>query len=707
VSGSEDHTLRIWELDTGKVQHTLTYSEVTPRFVAMSADGSRVAMSDGSNKIDRWELGAPRFGGAKMLCNNVTSLTISPDGKTIVTCSDGGTDYPNDNIAALLDFDQLKVVGKILMGPAQITAVAFSPDGQQLGIAQGTYLVVYRDFLKSNRSSAAYNRRPAAAIRRLTFSADGQSLMAEGDKSVRGYRTSNQRMVFNTTTGVDNITACFRNDTKFVMVVHRFADGKIDGKSLDAYDSGTVVKNPDPMPPGNKTRLARPDAARIADAQRQIQEKYKEDYAKTDRTEGFKFAHRLRQEATKTGTGDDPVLKFAYMMEARNVAATHECSLHRALVYTDELIAVFDIDALEERCTAVELSTSKLMGDSGGQYLGDCLAVLQEAILDDRVDIADRLLKACQRMNSTGKAFGVYQNELRRLGDLLRVMHGQPKTVKDALQAVSGNPNASMQDCQTAAWHHCLKDDWAQALPLFARGSDAGLKDLAAKDLANPEDAMAQKALGDAWAAQADKLKDNVAVPRAAFRRRAFMWYQIAGSRLTGKAQTDVETRMRTLVGKLPELQSPWSRWSQQSAPGPVITVQSFAILSCCTAYRGPMDIRMMVKSSDGRFHFHVGDTTVFLGGDPNAPGKVKMIFASPTSPARTLGEKDYALKSVQWYSVRLTMTERGSTLWIDDEKVLESNEPNNSRTMRRISLYSGGKDTTVEFKNFTINSIP
>jgi WD40 repeat protein len=65
VSGSEDHTLRMWEVNTGKLNIVLNCEDLNPRFVAMSADGSRLTMSDGTNKLLRWERGATRLSGTR------------------------------------------------------------------------------------------------------------------------------------------------------------------------------------------------------------------------------------------------------------------------------------------------------------------------------------------------------------------------------------------------------------------------------------------------------------------------------------------------------------------------------------------------------------------------------------------------------------------------------------------------------------------
>ncbi|OQV10217.1 WD domain-containing protein, partial [Cladophialophora immunda] len=64
ASGSDDKTVRVWDVQTGECQHTLEGHSDWVRDVVFSPDGSRVVSGSDDNTVRVWDLQT----GAAMLC---------------------------------------------------------------------------------------------------------------------------------------------------------------------------------------------------------------------------------------------------------------------------------------------------------------------------------------------------------------------------------------------------------------------------------------------------------------------------------------------------------------------------------------------------------------------------------------------------------------------------------------------------------------
>src|SRR5262249_48854736 len=88
------------------------------------------------------------------------------------------------------------------------------------------------------------------------------------------------------------------------------------------------------------------------------------------------------------------------------------------------------------------------------------------------------------------------------------------------------------------------KGDWQQGLPMLARGSDAKLKELAKKDLGNPQDPERQIELADSWWEIAEKLPSG---KRYSLNCRIYHVYSGAVAHVEGIARLRVEKRLKML----------------------------------------------------------------------------------------------------------------------------------------------------------------
>ena len=124
VSGSEDHTIKIWQMSTGTLVRTLGHSQGVTS-VAISPDGQKLFSGSRDRTIKIWQLSTGTL--TRILRSNsgpVASVAISPDGQTLV--SGGG------NTIEIWQLSTGTLVRTLTGHSRWIRSVAISPDGQTL-----------------------------------------------------------------------------------------------------------------------------------------------------------------------------------------------------------------------------------------------------------------------------------------------------------------------------------------------------------------------------------------------------------------------------------------------------------------------------------------------------------------------------------------------------------------------------------------------
>jgi WD40 repeat protein len=138
VSGSQDRTVAVWDVEVGTLIHKLSGHKDRVTSVAVSPDGRRIVSGSEDNSVAVWDMEAGTL--IRTLSGHkdwVTSVAVSPDGRRIVSASD-------DNTVAAWELESGTRVHELSGHKAWVTSVAVSPDGRRIvSGSQGNVVAVW------------------------------------------------------------------------------------------------------------------------------------------------------------------------------------------------------------------------------------------------------------------------------------------------------------------------------------------------------------------------------------------------------------------------------------------------------------------------------------------------------------------------------------------------------------------------------------
>lgn len=168
-TGSDDHTARIWNLETGEELAVLRGHEATVTRLAISSDGGLLATAslDGTAKL--WDIASrSERGTLKGHLKGVRSIALSPDGAWVATAASDGT----AKVWSAKTGELLRTL-KLSDESRRTAAVAFSHDGKLLATASGWEAVTLWNTSSWQAERTLPSSRP---VHSLQFSPDDRSL---------------------------------------------------------------------------------------------------------------------------------------------------------------------------------------------------------------------------------------------------------------------------------------------------------------------------------------------------------------------------------------------------------------------------------------------------------------------------------------------------------------------------------------------------
>lgn len=304
-----------------------------------------------------------------------------------------------------------------------------------------------------------------------------------------------------------------------------------------------------PRKPVARGKPPAPDAAAQRESEAKIRELFSKEFAAADNAKRKSaLAAKLRRQAFKKR--NDPADRFVLHRLSAELSA-ESGDLARGFKTIDRLADRFEVDPLPMK---VDLAEAKSPGYRVGvktynQYANlwinanTLLMLADDAVRKDDFLSASQAAKlAVQLARATKDAQFLRETatELREIDKL----KSRFRPVEAAIGVLADNPGDAVANLTVGKWRCFAIGDWNSGLPLLAKGSDAGLADLARRDLAQPKMSEDQLALANDWLSAADREPQPF---RTGVLSRACYLLELAAPSLPGMDKTTTEKQLAVL----------------------------------------------------------------------------------------------------------------------------------------------------------------
>jgi tetratricopeptide (TPR) repeat protein len=299
---------------------------------------------------------------------------------------------------------------------------------------------------------------------------------------------------------------------------------KIETK-IDPKDEPKTNPKPEPktemvLDPGTGKYLV-PQPTRLLEVQKQVREKYRDEYAKSKVPERMALADKLLTEAGRTK--DDPVAMYVLFHEAGD-QAFYAGDLDYCLRVVDEMDRRFLIPANEMRISLLEQASQSKLLPLMKKIAERALELAEQLVSENNYSDAGRLLTIARTAADRGKLPTLAAQAETRKRDVADIgrEYDQAQRAFETLIKNAADADANLKWGKFVCWY---KADWNAGLPFLTRGSDAKLRLLASTDLGKPTSPKVQVQLGDGWW---DHAEATQGLARKNILLRSRSWYEKA-----------------------------------------------------------------------------------------------------------------------------------------------------------------------------------
>lgn len=193
ISGSADHTIKVWDFATAKVVRTIGGHNSYIKEVLISSDDSFILSCSGfDNEIKIWDFSTGKLLKSITEWSDVNSMAISPNNIFLAT----GTD---DSSVKIWNIAENKLI-KILEGHSGwVSSLAFSPCGKYLISGSLDETIIIWDFLTGKRIGTLTGH--TGSVRSLIFSPNGNYIISGGLRNdpIKIWKFSSLELLYNLT----------------------------------------------------------------------------------------------------------------------------------------------------------------------------------------------------------------------------------------------------------------------------------------------------------------------------------------------------------------------------------------------------------------------------------------------------------------------------------------------------------------------------
>ncbi|MDJ1173654.1 NACHT and WD repeat domain-containing protein, partial [Roseofilum capinflatum] len=133
ISGSNDNTLRVWDITTGESLAVLEGHQNDVTSIAITPDGSKVISGSEDNTLRVWDIAT----GESLAVleghqSTVNSIAITPDGSKVISGSGSTLVGSNDNTLRVWDITTGESLAVLEGHQNDVTSIAITPDGSKV-----------------------------------------------------------------------------------------------------------------------------------------------------------------------------------------------------------------------------------------------------------------------------------------------------------------------------------------------------------------------------------------------------------------------------------------------------------------------------------------------------------------------------------------------------------------------------------------------
>ena len=201
VSASSDRTLKVWDLASGRVEATLVGHANVVTACAVTPDGRRVVSASWDNTLKMWDLAsgcveATLVGHAE----SVFACAVTPDGRRVVSAS-------SDRTLKVWDLASRRVEATLVGHANVVTACAVTPDGRRVVSASSDRTLKVWD-LASRRVEATLVGH-AKGVKACAVTPDGRrAVSASSDRTLKVWDLASRRVEASLDGHAGSVTAC-------------------------------------------------------------------------------------------------------------------------------------------------------------------------------------------------------------------------------------------------------------------------------------------------------------------------------------------------------------------------------------------------------------------------------------------------------------------------------------------------------------------